>query len=214
MDPQPKGQGARNPKASSTRANLISCSKNQAQIAHRQYGEAEAIPDYAQSHYPGAYHPVAQNVGTVSHNHTFLSATASTDATGPANEWLSRQSLEKGYSTLKRKFIRMIDPVAQQAVANMDITRFVQPTNPADQISTAENSRESLFPAGPPPEDLNYCLRDFLVVNPVRDPNAVFARIAVKERRTVAGYVPLIPSPRRIVTESEVEECSESCDGQ
>lgn len=51
-------------------------------------------------------------------------------------------------------------------------------------------------------------------MNPVRDPNVVFARIAVKEGRTEAGYAPSVPQPQRRVTESEVEESSETCGSQ
>lgn len=154
--------------------------------------EVETIPTHA---HPRAYHNVTRDLGSIGHclDDQWLEA--------PTNEWLSRQCLENDFRAHERRSARVVNPVAQQAVLGMDITRFVQPTNSASRISA-------------PSEDLGYSLRNFLVVNPVRDPNVVYARIAVREGRTQAGYVPPMPQSRRMRTESEVEQSSEACGGR
>lgn len=151
---------------------------------HTQHAEVETIPTHA---HPSAYHNMTRGLGSIGDSNQWLEA--------PTNEWLSRQCLENEYRMQERRSARVVNPVAQQAVLAMDITRFVQPpTNSASRISSA------------PEEDLGYSLRNFLVVNPVRDPNVVYARIAVREGRTQAGYVPPMPKLRGRKTESEVEE--------
>lgn len=161
-------------------------------MAHTRHAEVETIPTHA---HPSAYHNMTRDLGFIGHglNNQWLET--------PTNEWFIRQGLEKDYRTHERKSARVVNPVAQQAVLNMDITRFVQPADSASQT-----------PA--PSVDLGYSLRNFLVVNPVRDPNVVYARIAVREGRTQVGYVPPMPQLRRVRTESELLENSEACGGR
>lgn len=166
-------------------------------MVHTQNAEVESVPTHA---HPGAYHNVTRDLGSIGHgldNNQWLEA--------PTNEWLSRQCLENDYRRQERRSARVANPVAQQAVLDMDITRFfVQPTNSSSASQTSATE-----------EDLGYSLRNFLVVNPVRDANVVYARIAVREGRTQPGYVPPMPQSRGTKTESEVEEeGSETCCGR
>lgn len=164
------------------------------------------------------YYPAAPAAGLTSSSHG-LPTTSNADAIeaeyleASASEWSNHQRIENDYDAHRWRCARTVDPVAQQAVMDMDIIRFVGPAPPS-QAPVEDTTRESLFPADLPLEDLSYSMRNFLVVNPVRDSQAVIARIAVKEGRAVAGYVPSLPQPRRILTDSETEECSEACGGK
>lgn len=89
-----------------------------------------------------------------------------------------------------------IDDFSQQAASGMNISRFVQPSSP---ISLP----------GPPSEDLSYSLRRFILEDPVQDANVVYTRIAIKEGRIVAGYVPVLTWPR-CVTKHEEYSASEA----
>lgn len=128
-----------------------------------------------------------------------------------ADQWIRHESLKNDYHVHKRECARAVDPVAQKAVAGMDISCFVQPTTTLSPVP-AENRASglpSLFHAGSPPEDLNYSLRNFVAADPVEDPNVLYARIAVRQGRTMAGFVPALPQLRRAEEASEVTEDGE-----
>lgn len=174
--------------------NFRNTQRSNDEMAHAQHTEVEPVRTHANSN---AYHNVTRDLGSIGHclEDQWLET--------PTNEWLSRQCLENDYRAHERRSARMVNPVAQRAVLGMDITRFVQPTNSASRISAPSTA-----------DDLGYSLRNFLAVNPVCDPNVVYARIAVREGRTQVGYVPPMPQPRCMKTESEVEESSETCGGR
>lgn len=111
-------------------------------------------------------------------------------------------TLTNQYDVHKRS--TRIDNFAQQAVSGMNISRFVQPSSP---ISLP----------GPPSEDLSYSLRRFILEDPVQDANVVYTRIAIKEGRIVAGYVPVSTWPRCVTKHEEYfaeEDDSEGSGGQ
>lgn len=114
-----------------------------------------------------------------------------------ADKWTHRQTLTNEYDVHKRS--TGIDPFAQQAVSGMNISRFVQPSSWTSHPDS-------------PPEDLNYSLRRFVTVDPVHNANVVYTRIAIKEGRTMAGYVPALPQPRR-VAKNEEYFASETAEG-
>lgn len=105
-----------------------------------------------------------------------------------ADKWTQRQTLANEYDVHKRS--TRIDPLVQQAVSGMNISRFVQPSS-----STSR--------PGFPQEDLNYSLRRFVVADSMQDANVVYTRIAIKQGRTIAGYVPSSPRPRGVVKSEE-----------
>lgn len=113
-----------------------------------------------------------------------------------AVKWTRRQTLTNQYDVHKRS--TRIDYFAQQAVSGMNISRFMQPSSP---ISLP----------GPPSdlEDLSYSLRRFILEDPGQDANVVYARIAIKEGRIVAGYAPVLTWPR-CVTKHEKYFASEA----
>lgn len=82
-----------------------------------------------------------------------------------------------------------IDPFAKRAVKNMTMASFLS-AHPTHDGSD-----------GPTSTDLNFSLRNFLVASPADDPNALYARVAVKEGRALPGYIPNLP--QRTVTEGE-----------
>lgn len=138
-------------------------------------------------------------------------APPATSHTGPkwlqacADGWVHHASLISAFNTHKRRCLRSIDPVAWQAVAGMDISLFMQPA-----LGLSGNHVSGFSHA----EDLNYSLRNFVAADPVQDPNALYARIAVREGRTMAGFVPALPD-RGLVTkdDSEKADASEATDG-
>lgn len=105
-----------------------------------------------------------------------------------------------------------IDPVAQQIVGGMNISRFVklQPSDGFGLISNAPS--RPLFYAGAPQEDLTFSLRNFVAVDPVQAANVVYTRVAIKEGCAMAGYVPALPQPRRVIKNEEAT-ASEAGDG-
>lgn len=139
---------------------------------------------------------------------TPLSATTHPDGTRSqleqscADKWLCRKGLEKEDYTHKRRSIRNADPVAERAVTDIPLARFelTRATPITDNLNPTREigPRQSLFHASLPPEDLSYSLRNFVTVNPVDDPNVLFARVAVAEGRATPGYVPPLPPPKRI----------------
>lgn len=104
------------------------------------------------------------------------------------------RGLAKVYNRHKGKAARSIDPVAEQAVKNMALSRFQFAPPTTDQ---------------PQPEDLGYSLRNFLTVNMLDDPNMLSARIAVKEGHVLPGYIPSLPESRRVLEGEEAELSSE-----
>lgn len=113
---------------------------------------------------------------------------------GHANRTSSR-GLAKVYNRCKRKAAGSIDPVAEQAVKNMALSRFLFAPPTTDQPQ--------------PPEDLGYSLRNFLTVNMLDDPNVLSARIAVKEGHVLPGYIPSLPESGRVLEGEEAELSSE-----
>lgn len=114
---------------------------------------------------------------------------------------LCQQSLEQNYSIYQRTE-ETVDPnIFEQTATNTTPTSFgITPktTNRPSTYTSEDNKSNSLFHAGPLLEDLNYSLRNFAAANPADDPNALFARIAVREgRSTQPGYIPSLPEPRR-----------------
>lgn len=103
-----------------------------------------------------------------------------------------KQRLETDYSIQKRYTATTIDPFAERVVTSMEMAKFL------NTHSTHDGSDD------PTSTDLNFSLRNFLVASPADDPNALFARIAVKEGRVFPGYIPNLP--QRTVSESEARQ--------
>lgn len=103
------------------------------------------------------------------------------------------RGLAKVYNRHKGKAEKSIDPVAEQAVRHMALSRFFAPP--------ATDEPQSV--------DLGYSLRNFLTVNMLDDPNMLSARIAVKEGHVFPGYISSFPEPRRILEGEEAELSSE-----
>lgn len=105
------------------------------------------------------------------------------------NLWALKQHLEPDFDMRNKFTADTIDPSAKQAVKNMTMASFLS-AHPTHNISD-----------GPTSTDLNFSLRNFLVASPADDPNALYARVAVKEGRALPGYIPNLP--QRTVSESE-----------
>lgn len=106
--------------------------------------------------------------------------------------WTLKQRLETDYNMQKRYTAATTDPFAERAVTNMKMASFLNthPTHDGPDDSTST--------------DLNFSLRNFLVASPADDPNALFARIAVKEGRVLPGYIPNLP--QRTAPENEARQ--------
>lgn len=104
------------------------------------------------------------------------------------NQWAPKRRLETDFDKCTTD-LDTIDPSAKRAVKNMTMASFLSahPTHDGSDDPTST--------------DLNFSLRHFLVASPADDPNALYARIAVKEGRALPGYIPNLP--QRTVTESE-----------
>lgn len=103
--------------------------------------------------------------------------------------WTPKQRLETDYDMQNRHTATTPDSFVERAVKNMEMAKFLN-THPTHDGSDDPTST-----------DLNFSLRNFLVASPADDPNALFARIAVKEGRTLPGCIPNLP--QRTVLESE-----------
>lgn len=112
------------------------------------------------------------------------------------DQWARKQNLEKTYKLHKRRSGKRVNLVARQAVSHIALTRF---TNVQRNHS---HGTDATLPEETGSEDLSFSLRNFVTVNLIDDPNVLFARIAVKEGRVLAGYIPPLPQ-LRIAEESE-----------
>lgn len=127
------------------------------------------------------------------------------------DKWACQQSLERDYENHRKISAKTVDLVAERAVIDMPLTRFEftpLPTTGLDPI-VKDGTSEPLFRSALLAEDLSYSLRNFLVVDPVDGPDALFARIAVKEDYAMLGYVPPLPELGRSLEGEKAEMDSE-----
>lgn len=133
-----------------------------------------------------------------------------------ADKWACRQSLERDYDTHKGRSITA-GPATELVSATTASTSFEYmqltipiTTNIPELHASRGNKSQSLSYTDSLPEDLSYSLRNFVVVDPVDDPNTLFARIAVKEGLAMRpGCVPSLPEPRRFLKGEKTEVSSE-----
>lgn len=132
-----------------------------------------------------------------------------------ADKWACRQSLERHYDTHKGRSITA-GPATELVSATTASTSFEYmqtipiTTNILELHANRGNTSQSLSYVDSLPEDLSYSLRNFVVVDPVDDPNTLFARIAVKGGLAMRpGCVPSLPEPRRFLKGEKTEVNSE-----
>lgn len=87
-----------------------------------------------------------------------------------AGQWARKQNLEKDYELHKRRSRKSINLVAERAVRNMELIRFMDAQPTPDSNDTAVMRDGPLFHAESLPEDLGFSMREFAAAD---DPNPV-----------------------------------------